>query len=170
MKLGAAMLVVVLSIQVLSQIPVRAADAPGCEGLAAFREELFPIWEFRATELAEIGLPQREITSLSSDDWVQYAETSLAVQKRLKEISPPAWLTDWLTVRIEMAGLQEQAGKAAAADGFLVILGFEDEVTKLNGRDNTARTAAIQRCSAFEQFIADWEVLGGEVDGTPVAA
>lgn len=149
----------------------RANDAPGCEGLAEFREAIMPIGERWAEAQAAIGIggPDWSPATLSSDDWVAYADLSLSRNRELKEIDAPEWLADWLDVRIDSTALQEQLGKAAAEGGFLVLLAFGDEIEKLDQRDTEARQAAIERCAVFEQFAYDWDALDGEVDGTPVA-
>jgi hypothetical protein len=161
-------LVVVFSVLVPGA--TQAKDAPGCEGLEQFRADIMPIGEKWADELDNANLgPSRSPITFSSDDWTTYAGIALSANKALKTVDAPDWLEDWLQVRIEATGIQEQIGKAAAEGGVFVILGFEDQVNDLDKREDDSKTAAIARCADFEQFAYDWDALDGEVDGTPVA-
>lgn len=162
--------VIVMIVAVLAPAGVHAKDAPGCEGLEQFRADLFPIGEKWADELDAIGIGGADWSpaTLSSDDWQTYADVSLEIHRELKEVNPPDWAADWLEVRIDSTALQEQVGKAAADAGFMVILGFESEFSKLDQKDDETREAAIAHCPDFDQFAYDWDALDGEVDGTPV--
>lgn len=155
----------------LTPTGAQAADSPGCEGLSEFRAELFPIGERWAADLREVGVGGEEWSpaTLSSDDWLAYADIALEVHRDLKELEPPGWVAAWLDVRIDSTALQEQIGKAAAQSGMLIVLGFSEEIEALDQRDNETRKAAIAQCSDFEQFVYDWDALDGEVDGTPVS-
>lgn len=160
----------IVAVLVLSPLDVRATDAPGCEGLEQFRADIMPIGERWANALTDAHLgPSREVTTYSSDDWTTFAGIALSVNKELKTIDTPDWLQDWVLVRIESTGLQEQIGKAAAEGGMFVILGFGDQVDALNQRDTATKETAIARCPDFQQFAYDWDALDGDVDGTPVA-
>jgi len=146
-----------------------AGDAPGCEGLEQFRAEIMPIGEQWSQELSAANLDSsRSPATFSSDDWLDYAEIALTYNKELKAIDAPDWLDEWLQVRIEATGLQEQIGKAAAEGGMFVILGFSEQADDLSRREDEVKTAAITRCPDFAQFAYDWDALDGEVEGTPV--
>lgn len=168
MKRVVAVLAVILSVLVLLPVPARTDDAPGCEGLAAFRDELFPIGEQWADDLADLGIS--DPLTMSSDDWLAYAELSLETHRALKGVDAPAWAEDWLTVRIDTTALQEQIGRAAATGGVFITLGFSDAIDAIEQRDTETREAAIEHCADFAQFAYEWDALDGEVDGTPVAA
>lgn len=129
-----------------------------------------PIGEAWGQALDDAHLdPSRSPATFSSDDWLAYAEIALTYNRELKTVDAPDWLEDWLQVRIEATGLQEQIGKAAAEGGMFVILGFGDQADDLDERGDEAKAAAIAQCADFEQFAYDWDALDGEVDGTPVA-
>ncbi len=165
-----AIVVLVLAVSVLAPVTVHAEDAPGCEGLAQFRADIMPVGERWGQALIDAHLdPSRSPATFSSDDWLTYAEIALDANKGLKTVDAPGWLTDWLQVRIESTGLQEQIGKAAAESGMLIILGFGDQIDELHQRDIEAKASAIARCTEFAQFAYDWDALDGVVDGTPVA-
>jgi hypothetical protein len=154
----------------LSPAGVRADDAPGCEGLERFRADLFPVGEQWADELEELGVSDSDWDPLtmSSDDWVTFAEIALAIHRELKAVDAPDWVMDWMQVRLDTTALQEQIGKAVAEGGILVILGFNPAIDGLDQRDDQTREAAIAQCADFAQFAHDWDALDGEIDGTPV--
>lgn len=147
-----------------------AGDAPGCEGLEQFRAEIMPIGEQWADDLAALGItdPDWSPITMSSDDWLAYADIALAAHRALKTVDAPEWLAEWVAVQIDTTALQEQIGKAAASGGFLVVAAFDQEFEAIDKRDNEARTNAGSRCSDFAEFVGAWDALDGLIDGTPV--
>jgi hypothetical protein len=119
-------------------------------------------------EAAGIG-PDREPATFSSGDWKAYAEGALQLQRALREIEPPSWAESWHESKIEVAGLQEQIGKAAAEGGVLVILAFEEPLDANEARQDAALAEATEACAEFADFEAEWDALDGQVEGTPVA-
>jgi hypothetical protein len=155
---------------VLQPLDSRAEDAPGCEGLEDYSEQMLDagakLVEF--WEEADIG-PEREPTTYSSNDGTHYAEGGLQFQRALREIDPPAWAETWHVSKIEIAGLQEQIGKAAAEGGVLVILAFEEAIDANEAREDAAYAEATEACEDFAEFEAEWDALDGQVEGTPIA-
>lgn len=164
------MLIAAMIAMLVAPLGARADDAPGCEGLAAFRAEIMPIGERWADALFDARLgPSRSPATFSSDDWLTYADIALTANRGFKSIEAPDWLDEWIQARIASTGLMEQMSRAAAEDGFLVLLGFGGQIDALSQQSDSADSAAIARCPAFAQFASDWDALDGEVDETPVA-
>lgn len=158
-----ALVLPVIAALVFFAMPSRADDAPGCEGLAEYREAMFA-----AAEPLPMQADDNPLT-MSSSDWLAYAESSLAFHDRLSEVEPPEWAAEWHVVRLDITGMQEQIGRAAAKEGAFVILGFEELVNDIFERDDETRESAIAICSDFATFADDWDALDGENrDGTPV--
>lgn len=144
-------------------------DAPGCEGLSAYREAMYGVGRHLNDTSAAAGLEDRNIFTYSSDDWTVYAGIALEGQRQLKAITPPDFAADYHRNLIATFGLFEQIGRAAASDGPTVLSDFSDQIDEVNQRnlDTTAAAAAI--CADFQEVADTWGSQSS-APASPVAA
>lgn len=159
--IGIAVIVLaVLAVAALA-LPSSADDAPGCDGLAEYREAML-----------SLPLPieaDDNAFTMSSSDWLAYAESSLEFHDLLADVTPPEWAADWHEARLDAFGFREQLGRMVAENGVMVLLGFDDTVNDLIENSDKAEASAIDTCPDFAAFAYEWDALDGDVDGTPVA-
>jgi len=158
MRVVFGVLLIVAAAVAVFALPLSADDAPGCEGLEAYSAAMMA--EERPIEADE------NVFTMSSSDWLAYAESALDFHDRIAAIEPPTWAAEWHEVRLDLAGFKEQVGRAAALEGVFVVLGFEDTIEELNERDAVALAAAVAACPDFEAFALEWN----PPEGTPVAS
>jgi hypothetical protein len=131
-------------------------DAPGCEGLTAYREAMYGVGRYLNDTSAAAGLDDRNIFTYSSDDWTVYAEITLEGQRRLKAITPPDFAADYHHNLIATFGLFEQIGRASARDGSTVLSDFSDQIDELNQRDLDTTAIATTICADFQELADTW--------------
>ena len=141
-----------------------AQDPAGCEGMSAYREAMITTGQVYVDTLEEDGiLPGRDPLTYSSAEWEMLAENTAAWQKALKSIEPPAWAVDWHQTQIELAGLQEQLGIAAAGSGVVATLPFEESFSALQASADLGADEATGQCTTFLVFEIEWETLGAGI-------
>lgn len=147
-------------------------DAPGCEGLAVYRDEMYSVGRYLNDASADAGLDDGpSLLTYSSDDWTAYADITLKAQRQLKAITPPAFAADYHQTLIEMFGLLEQIGRTAANNGAVGLLEpYSDTIDDLQNRQATAILAATASCTDFEEVENTWGVQSTSASGSPVAA
>lgn len=147
-------------------------DAPGCEGLAVYRDAMYAVGRYLNDTSEDAGLTDgRNTQTYSSDDWTTYADIALEVQHRLKAITPPAFAADYHQTMIETFGLLEQIGRAAAKNGFDGLFEqYSDTIDELGQRSLTATAAATAICADFEEVDNTWGAQSTGADGSPVAS
>src|SRR5680860_946014 len=159
------------AVSVFQTLGSRPEDAPGCEGLEAYSEQMLDAGAELVEHWVSVGFgPERELATYSSDEWTAYAEGALQLQRSLREIEPPSWAESWHGSKIEATGLQEQIGKAAAEGGLLAIQAFEEAIDAIEAHEDAGYAEAAAACADFAAFEAEWDALDGQVEGTPVAA
>jgi len=127
-----------------------AQDPAGCEGMSAYREAMITTGQVYVDTLEEDGfLPGRDPLTYSSAEWEMLADNAAAWQKALKSIEPPAWAVDWHQTQIELAGLQEQLGIAAAGSGVVATLPFEESFSALQASADLGADEATRQCTTF---------------------
>jgi hypothetical protein len=146
-------------------------DAPGCEGLAVYRDEMYAVGRYLNDAGTEAGLDDdRGLLTYSSDDWTAYADIALEVQRQLKAIAPPVFAADYHQTLIETFGLFEQVGRTAAKNGAIGLLEqYSDMIDELGQRRLSATTAATAICADFEEVDSTWGNQSTGADGSPVA-
>lgn len=142
-----------------------ASDSAGCEGLAEYQAAMLKIGTEYVVAKEAIGIGQeREMFTLSSDDWTNLSEVALDYQVALKEIDVPGWVGPWHDTLIANAGLLEQISKTAAADGLLALIAFEDQVNDIDQARIAAIATVSSTCSDFVAFHRAWDALDGDID------
>lgn len=171
MRILAGVLLIVAAAVAVFALPSSADDAPGCDGLAEYRDAMFAAADPMVEYMTESGIssPAFNPLTLSSSDWSAYADEALAFHDRIAEVEPPAWATDWHALKLDMTGAQEQVGRAAATGGVMVAIGFAETLHTIEADTDAAEEAIAETCPDFAQFAYDWDALDGSVDGTPVA-
>ena len=147
-----------------------AQDAVGCEGLSAYRAEMFKVGKAFIAQTVKDGVPaNRDVATFSSAEWTKKAADLAVYQADLEAIAPPPWLKNWHDLRIERAGLDEQIALAAASRGLYGALLFKGASDRIDAENKAATAAAFAACSDFAVFARDWDALDGDINGTPVA-
>ena len=148
---------------------VAADDAPGCDGLEAYREAMLAAAEPMVTYLEVSGFGDANPLTVSSAEWLVYADEALAFNERLLAIEPPEWAADFHRLQLDTTGMQEQVGRTVAESGVMALLLFEDTVNDIEERKDSVPAAIAETCPDFASFSHEWDALDGEIDGTPVA-
>lgn len=147
-----------------------AKDAEGCEGLRDYRAAMFKAGHNYQEANKEDGI---DISSdpflLSSDDFTNLADNILQFHRDLKAIEPPEFAAPWHQLEVDGTALGEQAFRAIAIGGLLVMLGFGDQIDANDAAREAAIIVADGICSDFSAFQHDFDSIDGDIDGTPVA-
>ena len=147
-----------------------AKDAKGCEGLADYRVAMFKVGRSYLEANADDGIPfDRDPLTFSSDDWADAASNALQFQRDIKSVTPPNWAMPWHVLKIEFAGLVEQAFRAISTGGILMSAGFSEPIDANGSAADSAVKEITKTCPVFADFQHDWSALDGDIDGTPVA-
>lgn len=169
------LLVVPLVVGLLRWLPpATAGDAPGCEGLTTYRAAMLAAGQeflraFDDDGYSFAAIESDQVLTYSSDDWTAMADHFLALNRELRDITPPDWAAEWHDLRIQHMGLLEQTLRAIATGGILMGWAFVDPLDELNANAEAAVVAASVTCDNFAAFAYEWDALDGKVDGTPVA-
>jgi hypothetical protein len=147
-----------------------AKDAPGCEGLAAYRVAMFKAGKDYLASLDRDSIPvSRSPITYSSDDWTALAKDALDYQRAVKKITPPEFAKGWHQAQVEKDGLIQQLATTAASSGVLAAIAFKDQFDQATKKSDDALAAAGVICADFISFQHDWDALDGDINGTPVA-
>jgi len=147
-----------------------AKDAEGCDGLDAYRTEMFAAATAYSQRMTDDGLNGRAVFSLSSDDWRSFADNALAYQRDLKKINPPEWAATWHQTQIAYAGIAQQMAASAAEYGPFAIATLSDQLDEVLADAVTAAQITAETCADFDVFVSDWyRFLGVDNPATPTA-
>jgi hypothetical protein len=155
----------------LSSLHASAQDAADCGELTSYQDAMLTAGQSYVSAQNESGINgDRDPLTLSSAEWDVMAGNIAALQSELRAIVPPDWAGDWHQAQVERAGLREQMAIAASDSGVLVLEEFDDSVAANDAAADAAAQAAIQQCTLFLPFQAEWETLEGQWAAAPVPA
>lgn len=147
-----------------------ATDAPGCEGLSAYRVAMFRLWTTDdGTPVPSAGLKDRDPRTLSSDEWLEIADAALTYQRALRAITPPSFAAAWHQALIESAGLVESMSRSIAKDGIMAAYVYASPIDASNQEIADATTQGSATCADFGAFVRAYDALGDTTNATPAA-
>jgi len=148
-----------------------ATDSLGCDGLSLYGAAMLTAANTLLTTLKTQGVdPSRDPLTLSSSDWTAFAKAYGDFQVKIKTISPPPFAKEWHEIKIEQAGLRQQAGLTAAASGSFSLIGFKASADSLKAKSQTAYTLASTNCVDFPAFVSKLNAIGQTANAaTPTA-
>jgi hypothetical protein len=148
-----------------------AGDAPGCEGLTAYRTEVFTASQDYLDAIDADGIDLNAgVRTLTSDDWTALAGHTSDFTQALSDITPPAWLQDWHNAQVSRAGALNHLASTAANDGVDAALPIAQTINDLDGSIEALKNAASKTCADAARFFEEWDALDGvNHQGTPVA-
>jgi cyclophilin family peptidyl-prolyl cis-trans isomerase len=163
---------------VLAPLRAVAQDPAGCDGFSAYQGSLDAIYRGHAVDLDAVRtLPQRDVSTISSDEWQHFAEISDALMVAFEGVTPPDWAYEWHTTEIATFGLIEQMSWSAAFSGADSLADFAGQVETTTAEAAASATIAAESCAAFHVLADRWnvgaglaEAFGGAAEtGTPIA-
>jgi nitrite reductase (NO-forming) len=153
--------------------PAAVLDDPGCEGFAAYSEQVLSIetatWNRLTTEL---GIEERfDIFLLDLEDYALLSAILDEGVDALLQVKPPEFVREWHETQIASRQMTGILGRLAPGVGsaFAASLLLWESSDILDEQEERAYIGAVDACPAFALFWSELDLIDGDTDPPPDA-